>query len=307
MLFIEGIKIEAFSPRMTFVNHTSVCDDKYGYLERAIARSKVHRDGHNYLIGEDIQLKNEYMEFANNTLIVAEKDDEFKFILILKGKVFDVVEDINDTNVKMLLSTNKFSVMDSYGKELLIHNHDELVEFVDAVKSSRRNFNISLESYHRYMDMLFEFRNQRTNEVNCFISEDYNKLLKTSDEFAKEMIDMLNAYRESDEHKIVQRFIHRPSDEEKKCVLFGLYIAVLRAYKLNYDYDDSSMTLDEKIRNKFQKELNYFIADNDDIFEIYTKYFALRPVEIDEIRELLKEEGIDGGDWNMEPSEINIL
>lgn len=157
------------------------------------------------------------------------------------------------------------------------------------------------------MDMLFEFRNQRTNEINCFISEDYNKLLKMSDEFAKEMIDMLNEYRESEEYKIVQKFIHRPSDEEKRCVLFGLYIAVLRAYKLNYDYDDSSMTLEEKIRNKFQKELNYFIADNDDIFEIYTKYFALKSVEIDEIRQLLNEEGIDGGDWNMEPSEINIL
>lgn len=307
MLFIEGIKIEAFSPRMAYVNHTSVCDEKYGYLDRAIARSKVHRDGHNYLIGENIQLTNEYMKFAKNTLIVAEYENEFKFIVIIKGKIFDVTDDANDQNVKMILSTHKFSVVDMYGKELLIHNHDELLQFVDAVNKSRENFNISLEKYHKFMDSIYSFRKEREKSVNCFVSSDYDKLLEMSDDFAKEMIDMLSSYHDAEEYKIIEKFIYKPSKEVCACVLFGLYIAVLRAYRLNYDYDDSSMTLEEKIRNKFMKELNFFIADNDDIIEKYTKYFALKPVEVEEIKQLLKEWSIDGGDWDMEPSEINIL
>lgn len=100
MIWIDGIKIETFSSRMAFMNNTSACDDKYGYLERAIMRSKVHRDGHNYLIGENICLKNEYMKYASNTLIVAEQDNEFKFIVIIKGKIFDVTSDIDNNNKK---------------------------------------------------------------------------------------------------------------------------------------------------------------------------------------------------------------
>lgn len=307
MIFIEGIQIEAFSPRMAYVNNTSVCDDKYGYLERAIARSKVHRDGHNYLIGENIQTKNEYLNFKNNMLIISEQDNQFKYIVIVKNKIFDVTNDVNDQNVKMVLSTHKFSVVDMYGKELLIHNHDELLQFVDAVKKSRENFNISLEKYHKFMDSIYSFRKEREISINCFISSDYNKLLAMSDDFAKEMIDMLSCYRDAAEQKIVEKYIHKNSKEENLCTLFGLYIAVLRAYRLNYDYDDSSMTLDEKVRNKFMKELNFFIADNDDMLERYAKYFALKPVEIEEVKQLFKDCGIDGEDWTMEPSEITIL
>ena len=307
MLFIEGIKLDCFSPRMAYVNHTSVCDEKYGYWERAIARSKVHRDGHNYLIGENIQLTNEYMQFAKNTLIVAEKENEFKFIVIIKGKIFDATDDVNNQNVKMILSTHKFSVVDMYGKELLIHNHDELLQFVDAVKKSRENFNISLEKYHKFMESIYSFRKERENSVNCFVSSDYDRLLELSDDFAKEMIDMLSCYHDEEEYKIVKKHIRKPSKEECACVLFGLYIAVLRAYRLNYDYDDSSMTLEEKIRNKFMKELNFFIADNDDILDVYAQNYKLKPVEIEEIKQLLKEWSIDGGDWDMEPSEISIL
>ena len=247
------------------------------------------------------------MEFANNTLIVVEKDNEFQFIVIMKGKILDITNDIDDVNVKMLLSTHKSSVIDSFGKELLIHNHKELVEFVKLVKSARDKFNCSLDQYYRFMDMLYEFRQQRSKEVNCYVSDTYNKLVSMSDEFAKEMIDILNEYRDIEEYKITQKFIHRPSEEENKCVLFGLYIAVLRAYKLNYDYEDSSMTLDEKVRNKFQKELNYFIAENEGIFEIYSKYFALKSVEVDEIKQLLKETNIDGGEWNTEVANSTIL
>ena len=307
MIFIEGIQIEAFSTRMAYVNHTSVCDEKYRYLDRAIMRSKVHRDGHNYLIGENINVKCEFLNYKTNMLIVAEQDDEFKFIVIIKGKIFDVTNDINDQNVKMVLSTHKFSVVDMYGKELIIHNHYELLQFVDAVKKSRENFNISLEKYHKFMDSIYSFRKEREKSVNCFISSDYNKLLEMSDDFAKEMIDMLSCYRDAEEQKIVEKFIHKPSKEECVVVLFGLYIAVLRAYRLNYDYENSSMTLDEKVRNKFMKELNFFIADNDDILERYAKYFALKTVEVEEIKQLLKDSEIDGGDWYMEPSEINIL
>lgn len=307
MMWIDGIKIETFSPRMAFVNHTSICDDKYGYLERAIMRSKVHRDGHNYLIGEDIGLKNEYMEYANNTLIIAEQDNEFKFIVIIKGKIFDVTSDIDNNNIKMLLSTHRFSVIDSYGKELLIHNYEELLEFVEAVKKSREKFNISLEKYHHFMDAIYNFRNERAKAVNCFISDDYNKLVTMADDFAKEMIDMLHNYHENEDLKMANKFIHKPSNEENLCVIFGLYIAVLRAYRLNYEYEDSSMTLEEKIRNKFQKELNYFIAENDNIFEIYAKKFELKPVEKEEIKQLFKDCKIDGGEWTMEPSEIDIL
>lgn len=307
MIFIENIHIEAFSPRLAYVNNTSICDEKYGYLERAIARSKVHCDDHNYLIGENIQTHNEWLNYHNNMLIIVEKDDAFKFIVIIKGKIFDVTSDVDDQNVKMVLSTHQFSVTDMYGKKLLIHNHYDLLQFVDAINKSRENFNISLEKYHKFMDGIYSFRKEREKSVNCFISKDYDKLLEMSDDFAKEMIDMLSCYHDAEEYKIVEKYIRKPSKEECACVLFGLYIAVLRAYRLNYEYEDSSLTLDEKIRNKFHKELNYFISENDDIFEIYAKNFALRPVEVEEIKQLFKDCGIDGGDWTMEPSEIDIL
>ena len=307
MIFIEGIHIEAFSPRMTYVNHTSVCDEKYGYLERAITRSKVHRDGHNYLIGENIQTKNEYLNYRNNMLIVVEKDYEFKFIVIIKGKIFDVTNDAEDQNVKMVLSTHKFSVVDQYGKKLLINNHDQLLEFISAVKKSRESFKLKLDDYHSYMGRVYEFKRAREESVDCYINEDYEKIVDLANDLSKSMTDMLTHFHDSEEQKIVKKYIHKPTKEEKLCVLFGLYIAVLRAYRLNYDDIDSSMTLDEKIRNKFQKELNYFIAENDDIFEIYAKHFALHTVEMEEIKQLFKDCQIDGGDWDMEPSEINIL
>lgn len=293
MIFIEGIHIEAFSPRMAFVNNTSVCDEKYGYLERAITRSKVHRDGHNYLIGENIQTKNEYLNYHNNMLIVVEKDDEFKFIVIIKSKIFDVTNDAEDQNVKMVLSTQKISVVDQYGKKLLINNHDELLEFISAVKKSRENFNIKLDEYHNYMDRVYEFKRAREESVDCYINTDYDRIVDLADDLSKSMIDMLTHFHDSEEQKIVEKYIYKPSREEKLCVLFGLYVAVFRAYLLNYDCENSSMTLDEKIRNKFQKELNYFIEDHDDIFENYAKYFALKPVEVEEIKQLFKDCDID--------------
>ena len=307
MIFIEGIVVECFSPRMAYKNNTSICDEKYGYLERAIIRSKVHRDGHNFLIGENIQTKNEYLNYHNNMLIVVEQDDEFKFIVIIKGKIFDVTSDVDDQNVKMVLSTNKFSVVDQYSKKLLINNHDQLLEFINAVKKSRESLNIKLDEYHNYMERVYEFKRAQDEAIDCYINEDFEKIVDLANDLSKSMIDMLTFFHDNEEQKIVEKYIHKPSKEEKLCVLFGLYTAVLRAYRLSYDFDDSSMTLDEKIRNKFQKELNYFIAENDGILEIYAKNFALKPVEIDEIRQLLKDAGIDGGDWTMEPSEINIL
>ena len=48
------------------------------------------------------------------------------------------------------------------------------------------------------------------------------------------------------------------------------------------------------------KELNFFIADNDDILDIYAQNYKLKPVEIEEIKQLLKEWSIDGGDWDEE-------
>ena len=39
------------------------------------------------------------------------------------------------------------------------------------------------------MDGIYNFRNERAKAVNCFISEDYNRLVAMADEFAKEMID----------------------------------------------------------------------------------------------------------------------
>lgn len=281
MILIDGIKIESFTPRMAYINNTSVCDDKYKYLERAIMRSKVARDGHNYLIGENIPLKNEYMEFAKNTLIVANQNGEWKFIAIIKCKVFDITSNVENETIKMLLATHQFSVIDDYGKELLIHNYDELIEFYNAVNSFRKNFNFCLDKYHSYMDELHKLRKYRTETANCYINDDYNRLVDLIDELVKETSDVLYELYNSKEAKILEKYIHKQSEDEKLCVLFGLYIAVLRAYALNYDYENSSMTLDEKIRNKFQKELNYFIADNDGIFEKYAKYFDLKPIEID--------------------------
>ena len=307
MLFIEGIVVECFSPRLAFVNHTSICDDKYSALNRAIARSKVHRDGHNYLIGENIQTKNEYLNYHSNMLIVCEKDEEFKFVVIIKGKIFNVTSDANDQNVKMVLSTHKFSVVDQYGKKLLINNHDEFLEFIDAVKKSRENFKLKLDDYHKFMEKVYMFRRAREESVDCFINEDYEKMADLADDLGKTMVDMLSIYHDTEERKIVEKYIHKPTTEEKLSTLFGLYVAVLRAYRLNYDYEDSSLTLDEKVRNKFHKELNYFISENDDIFEIYSHYFALRQVETEQIKQLLKQYQIDGCDWDMEASEIDIM
>ncbi|MBR5222918.1 MAG: hypothetical protein IKV81_01965 [Clostridia bacterium] len=252
-------------------------------------------------------MKNEYMEFARNTLIVANQNGEWKFIAIIKGKVFDVTSNVENETIKMLLATHQFSVIDDYGKELLIHNYDELIEFYNAVNSFRKNFNFCLDRYHSYMDELHKLRKYRTETANCFINDDYNRLVDLLDELVKETSEVLYQLYNAEEAKILEKYIHKPSEDEKLCVLFGLYIAVLRAYICNYDYENSSMTLDEKIRNKFQKEFNYFIADRDCIIEKYAKYFALKQIEIDEIRQLLKDAGIDGGEWITEEAELTLL
>ena len=62
----------------------------------------------------------------------------------------DVTNDANDQNVKMVLSTNEFSVVDQYGKRLLINSHDDLLKFIDAVIKSRENFKIKLDGIKFY-------------------------------------------------------------------------------------------------------------------------------------------------------------
>ena len=305
MILIEGTPLHCFEPHMHFANTNLSYDDRHSYLDRAIIRSKVHRDGHNYLIGEKIILKNEYMEYANNLLIIHMHKDETKFFIILKGHVFAATEDPEDTNIKNFFKTHEFSIVDSYGKELYIHDHNEFIEFITAVKDAHKKFNSKLDSYHKHMETLFKMRRERAKMPCCFCSEYFAKLIEMSDEIGKELCDALAEIHYSKEYNVAENYIHKLSEKEKMCVVFGLYLAVLRAYKLNYDGDP--LSLDERIRLGFMKEFNYFLSQNEGVLDDYARYFKLRKIETDNIKQLLNEEGLmDIGAW-CEPAEINIL
>ena len=66
MLLIEGREIPAFDPRIIFRNNASIITDKHVNLCHSITRSRVYRDGHNYLIGEALPMKTEYYEYSSN-------------------------------------------------------------------------------------------------------------------------------------------------------------------------------------------------------------------------------------------------
>ena len=83
-----------------------------------------------------------------------------------------------------------------------------------------------------------------------------------------------------------------------------MYLAVLRAYKLN---DADPLSLDERIYLGFMKEFNYFLSQNEGVLDKYTQYFNLRKVEVEMIRKLLKEEGLEEPCAWCEPAEFNIL
>ena len=307
MILIEGTVLHCFDPRMHFANTNLSFDDRYSYLDRALIRSKIHRDAHNYLVGEKLALKNEFMELSNNLLIIHMNKDEMKFFIILKGHVFAVTEDPEDTNIKSFFATHCFSIVDSYGKELHVNNYEEFSEFISAVKESQSKFDCMLDKYHKHMERLFELRKERESACCCTLGNLYNRLISLSDELGKEMCGALAAYHDSAAYNVIEKYIYHPSEEEKKCVLFGLYLAVLRAYKLNYDGEP--LSLDERIHIGFMREYNYFLSlpENEGIIDKYAKYFNLRKIEIEIIKETLREEGLDGGDWFNEPAEINIL
>ena len=304
MLLIEGIVIPAFEARVVLGNTVGYYNEKYNFLTRSIMRSKVENDGHNYLIGERIKTKTEFYEYANNTLIIYEKDDEFKFIIILHGSVFDVTDDVDDINLKQFFSTHKFSVIDAYGKELLIHNHKEFVDFISAVKTARSSFEFAREKYHRYMEALFEFRTALGKSINCKINQEYDKLIKLADEYAKELCDVLSEYHSSSEYEITNKYIHHQNEKEKRCIIFGLFLAVLKAYILNYD--SSALSTDERVRKCFMKEFNLFLSEHENIVDDYCMYFALKKCEKEEIQQLLNEEGLNGGDWDTRPAELTL-
>lgn len=305
MILIEGTPLHCFEPRMHFINTGNGFDERYNYLNKAIVRSKAYRDGHNYKIGEKVELKNEYMEYANNLLIIHMNKEETKFFIILKSQIFDVVEDSEATEIKNFFETHKFSVIDSYGKELYIHNYDEFRKMVDKEKENQIKFDEKLQQYHKHMDQLFELRRKRTESLCCFISEYFNKMVDLSDEIGKEMCDALSEIFDNDENNVFDKFIHKPNEDENDCILFGLYLTCLRAYSLNYDA--KPLSLDEKIRLGFMKEFNYFLSMNNEIIDKYGTYFNLRKIEIEAIKQLLSEEGLlEFGEW-CEPAEINIL
>lgn len=305
MILIEGTPLHFQEPRMHFANTNCEHDDRHSYLDRAIIRSKVHRDGHNYLIGEKIILKNEYMEYANNLLIIHMHKDETKFFIILKGHVFAATEDPEDTNIKNFFKTHEFSIVDSYGKELYIHDHDEFMEFIAAVKDAHKKFNSKLDFYHKHMETLFKMRRERAKMPCCFCSEYFDKLIELADELGKELCDALATLHNSDSYNVAESYVHKLSEKEKKCIIFGLYLAILCAYKLSYDGDP--LSLDERIRVGVYKEFDYFLSENEGILDDYAQYFKLRKIEIDNIKQLLNEEGLTHiSDW-CTPAEINIL
>ena len=206
---------------------------------------------------------------------------------------------------KNFFETNNFSVIDSYGKELYIHNYSEFRKLVDRDKEIQVEFDEKLQQYHKHMDQLFEIRRKRTESLCCFVSEYFNKVVSLSDEIGKEMCDALSAILDSDENNVFDEFIHKPNEDEKECILFGLYLTCLRAYALNYDA--KPLSVDEKIRVGFMKEFNYFLSINNDAIEKYATYFNLRKIEIESIKQILTEEGLlNFGAW-CEPAEINML
>lgn len=307
MILIEGTPLYCFEPRMHFVITNRSFDDRHAYLDRAIARSKLNRDGQNFKIGEQIKIKNEFQEYANNLLIIHINENEMKFFIILKGHVFAVTEDPEDTNIKSFFATHCFSIVDSYGKELHINNYEEFSEFISAVKESQSKFDCMLDKYHKHMERLFELRKERESACCCTLGNLYNRLIFLSEELGKDMYGALASYHESAAYNVIEKYIYHPSEEEKKCVLFGLYLAVLRAYKLNYDGEP--LSLDERTRIGFMREYNYFLSlpENEGIIDKYAKYFNLRKIEIEIIKETLREEGLtEFGEW-CEPAELNIL
>lgn len=305
MILINGKVIPAFEATMTLCNNSSICCDKYDNLRRAVARSKVDRDGHNYASGERIKIKTEYYDFGPNILILHEQNDKFTYITILHGSVFDVTEDINDVNLNMFCAKEKYTVIDQYGKRIKIHNHSDLIKFIENVENSRETFNFSLEKYHNAMEQLNNFRRERSETFNCNLGELFNKLIILYDDITKEMVEALSAYHDCIEQKTIADFMIEPSKKEKSCTIFGLYIAVLRAYILNYQGE--SMSFDEKIYKNFLHEFQLFLGEHENILFDYSKQFALKQREIEEIKHLLSEQGLDGGNWFTEEANLTIL
>lgn len=306
-ILIQGIQVDAITPRMAFVNNTSYSDNNYQFLERAIFRSKLLKDAHNYLIGEKLQLKSDFNNFGSNILIIAEKNNEFKYIVIIKNKILEVTNDIDDVSVKNIFLVNNFEVIDAYGRKLLIHKHSDLISFIEVVKKSREQFKYNIESYHKFMDMLFEFRRERSSSLNCNVSQSYSKLISITDEFVKEVIDVFNDFRENEEHKIEKQFFYAPSLDEKNCAIFGLYLAMLKNYKFRHSDDKEYQEYDAHVKQMFFKEMNCFLCKNSNIVEKYAEHFNLKNNEKEETNQLLKECCNDGFVLNSEPSELKIL
>ena len=287
---IEGIYVPAFEARTTLANYSSICDDKYDCLRSLILKGIIKNDNKNYVIGDKIQLKNEFYEYANNLLIIHEDKKCTKFILIMKRRVFLVTENPDAVEIKTFFSTHKFSVIDSYGKELLLHNYEEFCEFTDAVEQARKSFRLRLEKYHEYMEKLFEFRKVRSEAYDCNISEEFDKFLSLADEYSKEFCDLLYEYHDRQEQQIVNKFIHRPSLEESACVIFGLYISVLKEYA-------QTQSDCERNRKAFYHEFGLFLSNNENIFTKYTKYFSLDIEKAKEIEKLLEDMQLDVRGW----------
>ena len=305
MILIEGLPLHCFEPRMCFHNTGLAFDERFSYLDRALIRSKAQRDGHNYRISEKLNLNNEYMKHPQNLLIIEDNKDGMKFFVILDSRVKLVTDNVEDDDIKKVFELDNFGVIDSYGKELEIKSYEDLITLVNNVKSVHEKFAFKLDSYHKHMENLFDLRRNKEKNLCCFISEHFDKLIELSDELGKELCDTLSAYHDSDEYNVIDKYIRKYSDEEKKIYIFGLYLCALRAYGLNYD--SYSLSLDERIREGFTKELNFFVKMHPDIVDKYSNYFNLRKIEKANIKQLLYEEGLDGSEWLNAPAEIDIL
>jgi hypothetical protein len=245
------------------------------------------------------------MEYANNVLIVHIEKDKMIFFIILKGHVFAITEDHEDAVIKQFFATHSFSVIDSYGKELEIHTFAEFKEFAVAAKEAQKQFRLKIEKYHNCMARLFELRREKEKALCCNISDLFDKMVDLCDDATKELTDCLAAYHDSEEYDIIEKYIHEYSNDVKMCIIFGLYLTCLRAYICGFT--TRSLSLDERIKLGFMKEFNYFLSKNEGIVDMYAKYFSLKKIEIEIIKETLREEGLDGGDWSTEPAEIDIM
>jgi len=240
-------------------------------------------------------------------MIFLEEDGKQYFQMIMHNKVCEDLIDLNCSLIKSLFEHKHFLVIDNYGKELKIQSQSELANFINMTNSIRKDFENNKELYHNYMRKLASWREFRDGMPNENAGKTFDNLISLADEYGKELRDILTSLLGSREDKLTNKYYCKIPYDDKICYLFGLYLAVLRAYVLSRSNDDiEPQSLEASIFFGFLKEFNYFLQMNKSIVEQYSKFMELRPFETRSIVALLEHEKLDGTKWNYDSSDLNI-